>query len=286
MQGCPVLPRQGVRLRAALTEEDQRRGVRRGGRHHHWEQVSHAFFYSIHCNENSKQIFPETKLRSATVPKIHVSVIDLPILLQESHFFLYSMHCTENSKQIFPEKELRAATVPISKCMCVCERYIYSHDQSAYSAAGNSLFIYSIHCTENSKQILYSQKRNCAATVPKIHVSVSEFARSICLFCCRKVTFSCTVYTAKIIRNKYSQKRNSRGHSPNFQIHVCLWAIYLFPRSICIFFYRKYVDWFWEYINRSLTHDCGNRDGGIRIRCSVLTTESFSAKWKKWCRYD
>jgi hypothetical protein len=47
MQGCPVLPRQGVRLRAALTEEDQRRGARRGGGHHHWEQVSHFFFYSI-----------------------------------------------------------------------------------------------------------------------------------------------------------------------------------------------------------------------------------------------
>ncbi len=48
MQGGPVLPRQGVRLRAALSEEDQRCGARRGGRHHHWEQVSHFFFYSIH----------------------------------------------------------------------------------------------------------------------------------------------------------------------------------------------------------------------------------------------
>jgi hypothetical protein len=39
---------------------------------------------------------------------------------------------TENSKQLqFPEKELRG---PHS---CACERLIYSHDQSAYSAAGN-----------------------------------------------------------------------------------------------------------------------------------------------------
>jgi hypothetical protein len=35
MQGGPVLPRQGVRLRAALSEEDQRCGVGRGGGHHH-----------------------------------------------------------------------------------------------------------------------------------------------------------------------------------------------------------------------------------------------------------
>jgi hypothetical protein len=128
--------------------------------------------------------------------------MDLP-----SHFFLYSMHCTENLKQIFPEKELRAATVPISNCMCVCERFIYSHDQSAYSAAGNSLFLYSIHCTENSKQI-FPAKELREDTVPQIHVSVREFAWSICLFCCRKVTFSLhsALHCAKNLKQIFPEK--------------------------------------------------------------------------------
>jgi hypothetical protein len=37
---------------------------------------------------------------------------------------------TENLKQIFPEKELRGHSPN------VCEQFIYSHDRSAYSAAG------------------------------------------------------------------------------------------------------------------------------------------------------
>ncbi len=36
---------------------------------------------------------------------------------------------------------------------------------------------------------------------------------------------------------------------------MCLWAIYIFPRSICLFCCRKYVDWSWEYINRSHTYN-------------------------------
>ncbi len=44
-------------------------------------------------------------------------------------------HCkdnTENSKQIFPEEELCNQF----SHSCVCERFIYLHDRSAYSAAG------------------------------------------------------------------------------------------------------------------------------------------------------
>ncbi len=39
---------------------------------------------------------------------------------------------------------------------------------------------------------------------------------------------------------------------------MCLWAIYIFPRSTCLFCCRKYVDRSWDYINRSQTHECGN----------------------------
>jgi hypothetical protein len=44
-------------------------------------------------------------------------------------------HNTENAKLIFPEKELRQpqSQFPHSR---VCERFIHSHDRSAFSAAG------------------------------------------------------------------------------------------------------------------------------------------------------
>ncbi len=44
---------------------------------------------------------------------------------------------TENLKQIFPDKELRGHSPNFHIHVSVCERFIYSHDRSAYSAAGN-----------------------------------------------------------------------------------------------------------------------------------------------------
>jgi hypothetical protein len=67
------------------------------------------------------------------------------------------------------------------------------------------------------------------------------------------------------IWNKYSQKRNCAGHSPNFHIHVSVSDIYIFPQSICLFCCRKSVDQSWEYVNRSQTHECGNWDWGRAI---------------------
>ncbi len=89
----------------------------------------------------------------------------------------------------------------------------------------------------------------------------------------------CTVHCKDKIpkfRSQYSQKRNIGVSDP---ISTCLWAIYIFPWLICLFCCRKYVDWSWEYMNRSQTHECGNWGLGRAIhkkgihkwdsRCSV-----------------
>jgi hypothetical protein len=65
-------------------------------------------------------------------------------------------------------------------------------------------------------------------------------------------------------RNKYSQKRNI-GVSVPISTFMRLWVIYIFPRSACLFCWRKYVDLSWDYINRSQTHECGNWGWGRAI---------------------
>ncbi len=81
------------------------------------------------------------------------------------------------------------------------------------------------------------------------------------------------------IRNKYTQNRNCAA-TVQISTLICLWAIYIFPRSICLFCCRKYVDRSCENINRPQTHDCGNWDWGCAFprkgihkwdfHCSVL----------------
>jgi hypothetical protein len=71
-----------------------------------------------------------------------------------------------------------------------------------------------------------------------------------------------------------------KGTARPISTFMCLWAIYIFPGSICLFCCKKYVDRSREYINRSQTHQCGNLDWGRAIpikgihkcdfRCSVL----------------
>jgi hypothetical protein len=60
------------------------------------------------------------------VPKINL--LEVWSILQRTN--------TENSKQKFPAKELRGLSTNFPHS-CVCKRFIYSHDRSAYSAAGN-----------------------------------------------------------------------------------------------------------------------------------------------------
>jgi hypothetical protein len=66
------------------------------------------------------------------------------------------------------------------------------------------------------------------------------------------------------ICNKYYQKRNI-GASVPISTFMCLRANYIFPRWVCRFCWRKYVDRSWEYIYRSQTHECGNWGRGRAI---------------------
>jgi hypothetical protein len=80
-------------------------------------------------------------------------------------------------------------------------------------------------------------------------------------------------------RNKYSRKRNIGVLVP-ISTFMRLLTIYIFPRLVSLFCWRKYVDRSCDYINRSQTHECWNWGWGRAIprkgihkgdfRCSVV----------------
>ncbi len=60
-------------------------------------------------------------------------------------------------------------------------------------------------------------------------------------------------------------KKELRGHSPNFQIHVSVNDLYIPTIELPIFCCRKYEGRSCEYINRSQRQACGNWDWGPAI---------------------
>jgi hypothetical protein len=92
--------------------------------------------------------------------------------------------------------------------------------------------------------------------------------------------------------NKYSQKRNIGVSVPNYTF-MRLWVIYIFPRLVCLFCWRKFVHQSWDYINRSQTHECRNWGWGRAIprkgihkwdfRCSVEPTWRYVKCCRRRC---
>jgi hypothetical protein len=78
------------------------------------------------------------------------------------------------------------------------------------------------------------------------------------------------------IWNKCSKKRNIGALVP-ISTFMCLWANYIFPRWVCLFCWRNYVDRSWEYIIRSQTHECGNWN------CSRAIPRKGIHKWVFRC---
>ncbi len=109
-----------------------------------------------------------------------------------------------------------------------------------------------------------------------------------CQVCKYKKQMACEKYTAKTKCRKIKTNIPRKGIlEPQF---MCLWATYIFPRWVCLFCWRKYVDRSWEYINRSQTHECGNWGWGRVIprkgiykrycRCSVQDITCFKKQTK------
>ncbi len=62
---------------------------------------------------------------------------------------------------------------------------------------------------------------------------------------------------------------------------ICLWENYISRMGLSILLPpNMYVDRSWEYINRSKTHECGNRDWGRAIPRRGMHKMGFSLQWE------
>ena len=76
-----------------------------------------------------------------------------------------------------------------------------------------------------------------------------------------------SLHTAKTKCRKFETnipRKGISGSQSQFP-HSCVSVQIIFPQSVCLFCWKKYVDRSWDYINRSQTHECRNWDWGRAI---------------------
>ena len=168
-----------------------------------------------------------------------------------------------------PRKGISGPQFPHS---CVCERIIYSHDGSAFSAGGNMYCLY-LKCWTFNNFLTAATKHqlsNCNFSVYYMFlISTSGGSPFLDLTALQR-------QNAENLKQIFPEKEY-RASVP-ISTFMCLWVNYIFPWWVFLFCWRKYVDWSWEYINRSKTH--GNWGWGRAIprkgickrncRCSAL----------------
>ncbi len=81
------------------------------------------------------------------------------------------------------------------------------------------------------------------------------------------IKFKCSVHFYVFPEMKLLfPNQNYNVFLPSSYTHtVYLWEVFIFPGRSAYSAAGKYVDWSWEYINRSQTHECGNWDWGRTI---------------------
>ncbi len=68
--------------------------------------------------------------------------------------------------------------------------------------------------------------------------------------CCEAPKLDCVTLQRQNAENlkQIFPEKEYRSQSVPISTFICLWANYIFPRWVCLFCWRKYGDWSWEYI--------------------------------------
>ncbi len=79
-----------------------------------------------------------------------------------------------------------------------------------------------------------------------------------------RIQYTCLVPIYVFLEIKLlSPKQNYNVLSPSSYTLISMRDLYI--SRVCLFCWRKYVDWSWDYVNRSQTHECGNWGWGRDI---------------------